>query len=103
MSDIKEIQPKDVEKHLDANEPLNVIDVRENEEVADGKIPQAKHIPLGELPERIDELDQSKEYIMVCRSGRRSEKAADFLQKKGFKVQNMSGGMLKWEGDIHTP
>ncbi len=94
------IEPKSVEDKLSKNEDLSIIDVREDEEVATGMIPGAKHIKLSDIPERYKELDSSKEYIMVCRSGRRSEKAAEFLQDQGLKVKNMAGGMLKWEG--HT-
>lgn len=77
-----------------------IIDVREDEEVESGMIPGAKHIRLGTLPERVEELDQNKTYIMVCRSGRRSEKASEFLVEQGFSVKNMDGGMLKWHGDV---
>ncbi|EOR23198.1 rhodanese-like protein [Niallia nealsonii AAU1] len=45
------------------------------------------------------ELDKSKEYIMVCRSGARSGQASQFLEDHGFKVINMTGGMLAWEGE----
>ena len=77
-----------------------IIDVREDDEVESGIIPGAKHIRLGTLPERYEELDRDKTYVMVCRSGRRSIKASEFLAEKGFKVINMDGGMLKWEGFI---
>lgn len=101
MSDqIETIEPEQL-KALIANEDQPVIiDVRENEEVASGMISGAIHIRLGDLPERYHELDPTQEYVVVCRSGRRSEKAAEFLQEKGFKVKNMDGGMLKWHGDI---
>jgi rhodanese-related sulfurtransferase len=46
------------------------------------------------------ELDKSKEYTMVCRSGGRSGKAAKFLESHGFKIINMTGGMLAWEGNV---
>ena len=46
------------------------------------------------------ELDKSKEYIMVCRSGARSSRATQFLESYGFKVINMAGGMLAWEGKV---
>lgn len=81
-------------------EELNVIDVREVEEVAQGKIPGAVNIPLGLLEFRMHELDKSEEYIMVCRSGGRSAQASIFLESHGFNVINMTGGMLAWEGQI---
>ncbi|UOY93554.1 rhodanese-like domain-containing protein [Ectobacillus sp. JY-23] len=95
----KEITPNEVEQ-LRREKKLSIIDVREDEEVAQGKIPSATHIPLGELEQRLTEIDKEQEHIMVCRSGARSGRASAFLTEKGYKVKNMSGGMLAWEGDI---
>ncbi|WP_299095352.1 rhodanese-like domain-containing protein [uncultured Metabacillus sp.] len=81
-------------------EGLNLIDVREAHEVAQGKIPGAVNIPLGLLEFRMNELEKPKEYIIVCRSGARSAQATKFLESHGFNVINMSGGMLTWEGPI---
>ncbi|MGG4491513.1 rhodanese-like domain-containing protein [Metabacillus idriensis] len=92
---MKQLTAKEVEAALDT---LNVIDVRETDEVASGKIPGAVNIPLGLLEFRMHELDKSKEYTMVCRSGGRSGLAAQFLEGQGFKVINMTGGMLDWDG-----
>lgn len=92
------ITAEEVRKNLEEGKDLNLVDVREDEEVAEGKIPGAKHIPLGSIEERKAEFDQNKEYIMVCRSGGRSGKATQFLQDHGYNVINMEGGMLSWEG-----
>lgn len=97
---VNTIEAKNVEDKLNNEENLSIIDVREDEEVAAGMIPGAAHIKLSDIPERYTDLDPEKEYILVCRSGRRSEKAAEFLQDQGLKVKNMTGGMLKWEGRI---
>ncbi|MEN1937081.1 rhodanese-like domain-containing protein [Paenibacillus sp. 102] len=95
---MKKMTAKELENKLMNNERLNMIDVREVEEVAEGKIPGALHIPLGLLEFRMHELDKNKEYIMICRSGGRSSRAAQFLESNGFGVINMTGGMLDWEG-----
>ena len=63
---------KEVQQRLEAGEILNIIDVREPMEVEEGHIKGITHIPLGELAERIGELDKNTEYIIVCRSGARS-------------------------------
>jgi rhodanese-related sulfurtransferase len=94
------IEPQEVERLMKDGNQLNIIDVRENNEVAQGMIPSAKHIPLGEIPYRFNELDPAKEYIMVCRSGKRSEKACGVLAASNFKVINMTGGMLNWNGEV---
>lgn len=91
------ITPKEVKDRLMNGEKLNIIDVREDEEVAEGMIPGAKHIRLGDLPMRLSEIEQNGEIIMVCRSGRRSERACEYLEHMGFNgLKNMVGGMLKW-------
>ncbi|MGM9929151.1 MAG: rhodanese-like domain-containing protein [Bacillus sp. (in: firmicutes)] len=97
---MKEITAKEVETLLAEGQALNVIDVREVEEVEQGKIPVAVNIPLGLLEFRLNELDKEKEYIIVCRSGARSGRATQFLEYQGFNVQNMTGGMLAWEGEV---
>ena len=97
---MKEITAKEVESFINKGKALNIIDVREVDEVTEGKIPGAVNIPLGHVESRMDELDKSKEYIMVCRSGGRSGRAAEFLQSQGYNVINMQGGMLAWKGEV---
>ncbi|WP_338657105.1 rhodanese-like domain-containing protein (plasmid) [Sporosarcina psychrophila] len=95
---MKQIYPNEVEALLKEKSPINIIDVREADEVQAGKIPNAIHIPLGLVEFKMQDLDKSKEYIMVCRSGGRSSKAATLLEDHGYKVVNMTGGMLEWNG-----
>lgn len=97
---MKEITAKELSEKVNAGERLSLIDVREDDEVAEGKIPGAKHIPLGELPDRVDEMDKNKQHIMICRSGGRSGKACDLLSSQGYDVTNMAGGMLDWEDKV---
>ncbi|MGG3961460.1 rhodanese-like domain-containing protein [Geobacillus stearothermophilus] len=97
---MKTITPKEVEERLRAGESLHIIDVREPEEVAAGKIPGAVNIPLGLIEFRMHELDKNEEYILVCRSGGRGGRAAEFLDSRGYRVINMTGGMLAWEGPV---
>lgn len=97
---MKEITANELEALLNKGQHLNIIDVREVNEVAAGKIPGAVNIPLGLIEFRMHELDKSKEYIMVCRSGGRSGRATQFLESQGFNVINMTGGMLSWDGKV---
>ena len=97
--EIEAILPSQVAESLGKKEKLHIIDVREHNEVAQGKIPGAKHIPLGEILTRLDELDKDEEYIMVCRSGNRSGLASEWLTAKGYKVKNMTGGMNDWDSE----
>lgn len=97
---MKEITAKELANKLKDGEMVSIIDVREDEEVEQGKIPGVKHIPLGQIPERLDEIDKDQHHFIVCRSGGRSGKACDFLIDQGYDVTNMVGGMLDWEDEV---
>lgn len=80
---------------------IYVIDVREPEEYAEGHIPGVPLLPMGDIPDVVDRLDKSAEYVLVCRSGRRSLEVAKFFQSEGIeKVHNYLGGMLAWDQEI---
>lgn len=95
---MKRLTAKEVQEKLENGEPLNIIDVREVDEVKEGKIPEAIHIPLGLVEFKMNELDKKKQYVMVCRSGARSGRATTYLEGQGFDVINMDGGMMAYEG-----
>ena len=95
---MKRFTAKEVQEKLENGEQLNIIDVREMDEVKEGKIPNAIHIPLGLVEFKMNELDKKKQYVMVCRSGARSGRAATYLEGQGFDVINMDGGMMAYEG-----
>ncbi len=72
-----------------------LVDVREPDEVAAGTLDGAVNIPLGDLPNRLDELDRGRRVVLLCRSGGRSAQASDYLVTLGFTdVVNLAGGML---------
>lgn len=75
---------------------MQVLDVREDFEWDAGHIEGAVHIPLAQLPSRIDELDSGRPVLAVCHVGQRSAMAAAFLRDRGFDVQNLEGGMDAW-------
>ncbi|QCO98279.1 rhodanese-like domain-containing protein [Arthrobacter sp. 24S4-2] len=91
-----EITPDQLAEQLKSGSGAQIVDVRETAEVADGMIPGAKHIALGELAGRLNELDRSQPVIAVCRSGRRSAAAAGQLTAAGFTAYTVPGGMLDW-------
>lgn len=97
---MKAITAREVEQKLLNGVQLNIIDVRETQEVAMGKIPTAINIPLGLIEFRIQDLDKNKEYVIVCHSGGRSSQATRFLDSYGFNVTNMDGGMMSWDGEV---
>jgi rhodanese-related sulfurtransferase len=75
-----------------------VLDVREPHEWAGGHIEGALHIPLGDLPARVDELDPQAKTLVVCHVGARSASATAWLHGRGHDVANLAGGMDAWEG-----
>lgn len=85
---------------MEQGQLINLIDVREGEEVEVGQIQGITHIPLGLLAYRMHELDKNKSYIMVCRSDACSGRATQYLESQGFDVVNMVGGMLELEGKV---
>jgi TusA-related sulfurtransferase/rhodanese-related sulfurtransferase len=93
------ITNEELHKRLEANENVTVLDVREPAEYAFNRIRGAKSIPLGELDKRVEELNPDDEIHVVCRTGNRSDLAAQLLAEKGFKnVKNVLPGMTGWTG-----
>lgn len=74
-----------------------ILDVREGFEVAEGMIPGALHIPMGQLGARLGDLDKDRPIIVVCRSGNRSAAVADALNQAGYTADTMAGGMTAWQ------
>jgi len=91
-----EIQVEELKRRLDAGEDIYVLDVREPHEYQIANI-GGHLIPLGDLPNRVHELDTSREIVAHCKSGGRSAKAVTFLRQAGFKrVDNLAGGITAW-------
>jgi rhodanese-related sulfurtransferase len=74
-----------------------LLDVREPDEWRAGHVKGARHIPLGQLPQRTRELPPGRPVITVCRSGARSARAAGLLAAQGVLVSNLTGGMRAWQ------
>jgi rhodanese-related sulfurtransferase len=99
ISGVKQVSPQEAVL-LFNHEDAMVLDVREQSEWLDGHISKAKHIPLGQLKNRLADLDKfkNKPIVAVCRSGNRSGSACGILKKAGFEnVHNLSGGMMAWQ------
>jgi rhodanese-related sulfurtransferase len=80
--------------------------VREPDEAALARFPHAVHIPMGEVPARLAELDAEREIVVVCHHGIRSAQVAIYLARAGFEhVSNLAGGIDAWaeEADPSTP
>ncbi|NVK48795.1 MAG: rhodanese-like domain-containing protein [Cyclobacteriaceae bacterium] len=95
---MEDINVKELKERLDKGDKFVFLDVREEWEYEDDNL-GAVNIPLGELPHRLDELEDKKdqEIIIHCRSGARSGNAKKFLESKGYeKVRNVLGGILAY-------
>jgi rhodanese-related sulfurtransferase len=101
---VQGIQASEVRERLrTSKESLQVLDVREEDEVKEKRIPDSTWIPLGELKKRMGELDKKKEIAVHCESGLRSYKACLKLRHEGFEnVKNIDGGMLCWCYDVES-
>lgn len=91
----------ELQNKLASQEECIVLDVREPAEFAFGHIPSAVFIALGDLEERLNELDKTKLIYVICRTGNRSDLACQLLEKQGFlHVKNVVPGMLQWHGTL---
>ena len=98
---VNEISAQELKARRDAGTGPFVIDVREKWELDVASIPDVRHIPMGDIPARLAELDPHQEIVVMCRSGGRSTKVAQFLDSKGFSsVANLTGGILAWSRDV---
>ena len=75
---------------------VQVIDVRESYEWANGHIPVATLVSLQTIPANLDKMDKSKKIVVVCASGGRSVSASNYLAAQGYDVYNLVGGMMSW-------
>jgi rhodanese-related sulfurtransferase/TusA-related sulfurtransferase len=109
-ADPKEVKPEMKYPHTVQNEEvealigkdgITIIDVREPAEFAFGHVPGAISIPLGDLEQRLNELNPDHEIYVICRTGNRSDMACKLLSEKGFsQVKNVLPGMTQWTGPI---
>ncbi len=94
---INEIDSQTLQTRLSAGENLCLVDIRTPEEVAQGIIPAARHLPMHLLPLRLTELPKDQTLILYCRSGARSYHACQYLLQQGYdNAINLRGGIIAW-------
>jgi len=97
---IPQISVRELKLRRDNGDNFLLLDVREPWEAQTASI-GGTLIPQGTLPNRLSELNPAQEIIVHCRSGVRSQRAAEFLQQSGFsRVSNLAGGILAWSDEI---
>ncbi|MBD3336511.1 MAG: molybdopterin-synthase adenylyltransferase MoeB [Candidatus Eisenbacteria bacterium] len=93
--------PEELKAKQEAGAPVVLVDVREPHEAQICSIPGSELMPLATVPERMEELDRSREIVFYCKYGQRSAQAALFCAHHGFeRVYNLAGGILAWADDI---
>jgi adenylyltransferase/sulfurtransferase len=99
---MKELSVKELKAKLDSGENIQLIDVREQHEVEICSFDNAIHIPMGEIINRRNEIDQNKTVVIHCRSGARSASVINALEQNfGFKeMYNLKGGIIAWANEI---
>lgn len=100
MENINKIQ---LQEWLDTGKEMVLLDVRSEGEVAEGIIPGALNMNMMSptFAQDVKNLDKSKSYVVICRSGNRSTSAGSFMTSNGFsKVYNLMGGMMAWSGEV---
>jgi sulfur-carrier protein adenylyltransferase/sulfurtransferase len=99
---IKEMTPREFVERRSGGTELTLLDVREDWETALAPVPADHlHIPMGQIADRLSELNPARETVVICRSGGRSLEVARFLSSHGFaSVSNLTGGILAWSSDL---
>jgi rhodanese-related sulfurtransferase len=99
---VKDLSPTEFLERRTGGEAMTLLDVREAWELGVAPVPsEIVHIPMGEISDRLKELDPNQETVVICRSGGRSGQVAQFLDRQGFKsVSNLTGGILAWSRDL---
>jgi adenylyltransferase/sulfurtransferase len=99
---MEEITATELKQRLDKGDDIQIIDVREDNEVAIGRIPNSVHIRLAEVLNRMNEIDPNRETVVHCKMGGRSARAIDALQRSGFKGKliNLKGGITGWSDEV---
>ncbi|HEX6728681.1 MAG TPA: rhodanese-like domain-containing protein [Pyrinomonadaceae bacterium] len=99
---MQEITATELKQRLDNGEDIQIVDVREDNEVAIGRIPNSIHIPLAQVLNRMNEIDSTRETVVHCKMGGRSARAIDALQRSGFagSLSNLKGGIIAWSNEV---
>src|SRR5487761_935521 len=101
--DVAVVGPKELNAEIESGRKVKLIDVREPHEYEIAHIDGSTLIPLGQLPDRVSELDTADELVMYCHTGARSARATDFLRGIGYKkVRNLEGGIDAWAVEVDT-
>lgn len=93
--------PRMLRDALSTGDNLQVVDVREDWEIALCSIPGSRHLPMGAVPSGLDTLDRERPIVVVCHHGLRSLQVSHYLERSGFvRVINLTGGIDAWAQEV---
>lgn len=98
MSDVEVGEAPIADVPVTFDQSVVLLDVREDDEWQRGHAAGAQHIPMGDVPARIAEIDTDATLFVVCHAGGRSLRVAQYLARNGYEPINVAGGMLAWDG-----
>ena len=99
---MQEITATELKQRIDQGDDIQIIDVREPNEYQIARIPDSVHIPLGQVINRMSEIDPDRETVVHCKMGGRSARAIEALTRAGFKgnLTNLKGGITAWSNEV---
>ena len=99
---MQEITATELNQLIESGSDVQLIDVRQPSEHSFARIPGAKLIPLGEVINRMDEIDPTRDTVVHCKMGGRSAQAIQALERAGFKgkLRNLRGGITAWSNEV---
>ena len=97
---VHEISPVALKARLEGQNPPVVLDVREGWERKIAALAGSLDIPMGEIAARLGEIPRERDVVVMCRSGGRSLRVAEYLDRQGYRVANLTGGILAWGQDV---
>lgn len=96
-----DLTPLEIIQEMEKRKDMMMLDVREAVEVQICHIENAKHIPMGEIPSKIEELPRDKDLVVFCHMGVRSKQVMNYLRRNGFsRVYNLKGGIDRWSVEV---
>src|SRR5712692_10311507 len=102
QTQMQSITATELKQRLDNGDDVQIVDVREPNEVAIARIPNSIHIPLAQVVNRMSEIDPARETVVHCKMGGRSARAIEALRRSGFtgKLSNLKGGIIAWSNEV---
>ncbi|GAB4214977.1 MAG: molybdopterin-synthase adenylyltransferase MoeB [Roseiflexaceae bacterium] len=95
-----ELTPRELRALLDGPAAPLLLDVREPHEWEIATLDNAIHIPLGQLPQQLGQLDPAREYVVYCKTGGRSARGTSILTSAGLRARNLAGGINAWSREV---